>query len=410
MRNVWLAVTVTVCGLAGDLFAQGGQPTPSVLDRYGLEIAWGGQAVLNPSRDKVASITSDEELVYVQASSGVLSAFDDETGQRRWAVRLGRFDEPTFPTVSNEDVVLAVVGTSMFGIDKRQGGILWTLRLPGPPSTGPAIDSEQIYVGTLDGSVYAFSLKKIRELYIERRLPQWSGETVLWRYQAGKEITSPPISDGSRVNFASRNGSLYSVSSFKASLQYQFETDAPIVAPMARVGDTQFLASEDYNFYAINATNGKVLWEFVTGLPIRKPPHAIGNSLFLAPDRGGLYCLDVGTGDLRWWHPKLTDFIATTHSVTFTRDWDGNLTLVNLKDGRMIGRVPASDYPHHVANDRNDRVYLATTTGRVMALRQTGHDMPIYHKFPERLPILPEFAPEVPAPPAANEPTSTEAQ
>jgi len=376
-----------------------GEPTPAVLSRYGLEMMWSAQAVLNPSRDTLAHITLDEELVYIMGTNGVLTAFDAENGQRQWAVRLGRFDETSFPPVSNENVVLAVVGPSMYGLSKRTGGIMWTLRLPGAPSTGPTVDDTQVYVGTLDGSLYAFSLKKIQQLYLERRLPQWSHDTQVWRYQAAKEVTSPPISVGRTVNFASRDGSLYAVTTNRRELTYQFETDAPIVAPMARVGDTQFLASEDYTFYAINANNGKVLWEVVTGLPIRKAPYAIGSSLFLAPDRGGLYCLDVATGEKRWWHPKLTDFVSTTNAITFARDYDKNLVLVGLKDGELIGRIPASAYPRHVANDRTDRVYLANDSGRILAIRQVGHDIPVFHKYPDRLPLLPDFAPEVGAPP-----------
>lgn len=409
MRNVLLTIATMVFGLCGSLAAEAagqrtprGEPTPAVLSRYGLEAAWSAQAELNPSRDQVAHITLDEELIYVQSTSGTLTALDAENGQRRWAVQLGRFDEPTFPTVTNEDVVLAVVGTSIFGINKRTGGITWTLRLPGPASTGPAVDETQMYVGTIDGSLYAYSLRKIRELYLERKLPEWSYAALVWRYQAAKEVTSPPITTGLTVNFASRDGSLYAVTANQRKLSYQFETDAPIVAPMARVGDTQFLASEDSNFYAINATNGKVLWEFVTGLPIRKTPYAIGNSLFIAPDRGGLFCLEVSNGAQRWWHPRLTDFVSATSTTVYARDWDGNLAIVDLKDGHLVGRIPASAYQRHIGNDRTDRIYLATDSGRILALRQIGHDIPVFHKYPERLPILPEFAPEEPEPPAAG--------
>ena len=184
-------------------------PTQQQLSPFGLERAWWGQATLNASRDKVRHVTIDEDIVYVQASSGIATAFNSETGERLWATLLGRFDQPSFPAVSNEDLALMVVGSTMYGIDKRTGKTVWTLVLPGQPSTGPSVDDNQVYIGTLDGSVYAFSLKKIRQLYREQRLPQWSQEALVWRYKAGKEVTSPPIVTGRVVNFASRDGSLY---------------------------------------------------------------------------------------------------------------------------------------------------------------------------------------------------------
>ncbi|MBA4030922.1 MAG: pyrrolo-quinoline quinone, partial [Planctomyces sp.] len=174
----------------------------------GLERAWWGQAVFNPSRDKISHVVIDEDNVYVQASSGHITAFDAEDGRKLWAVLLGTNDEPMFPMAANETDCLAIVGAKMVCMEKRTGKILWTLRLPGAPSTGAALDENHVYFGALDGSVYAFSLKRIRELYLEQRLPQWSNDAFVWRYKAAGEITSPPIPSGRLVKFASRDGSV----------------------------------------------------------------------------------------------------------------------------------------------------------------------------------------------------------
>lgn len=398
----WLSMAALAAaqqGLVGDGFI-----STTLLNRYGLETAWTAQAVLNPSRDKVAHLVLDEELLYVQATNGIVTAFDAETGVRAWAVRLGSFDEPSFPAESNETMVMIVVGTKMYGIEKRTGNVVWTLRLPGAPSTSPSADDTQVYVGTLDGSVYAFSLKKIKELYSDRKLPQWSHEAMVWRYQAAKEITSPPLTSGRTVNFASRDGSLYAVSPNRRELTFQFETDAPIVAPMAQWGDQQYLASEDYTFYAINASSGQVIWEFIAGLPIRTSPEIVRGNLYIHPDRGGLYCLDAAEGAQKWWQPRLEEFLAVANDIVFSRDINNDIVMVTAADGHTVGRLPAGRYRRHVSNDRTDRVYLATDTGRIAALRFRGRTFPVYHKHPERLPLLPEFAPEVPTPPEAESP------
>ncbi len=369
-------------------------PTQVQLSHFGLERAWWGQATLNPSRDKVRHVAIDEDLVYVQASSGVTTAFNSETGERLWATQLGRFDQPSFPAVSNEDLALIVVGSTMYGVDKLSGKTVWTLVLPGQPSTGPSVDDNQVYVGTLDGSVYAFSLKKIRQLYREQRLPQWSHEALVWRYQAGKEVTSPPIVTGRVVNFASRDGSLYSVSAPDRKLLYQLQTDAPIVAPLARSGKIQYMASEDNTFYALNVENGKVHWEFTSGLPIRRAPFAIANDLYITPDRGGMYCLEAATGTQRWWQPSLTRFLAVAGGSMFGSDDDGNLIKVSRANGAISGSFPLRVFTIRVSNDRTDRLYLSTESGLIIALRQKGELLPVFHKFPDRLPIVPLVTPE----------------
>ncbi|WP_010584508.1 outer membrane protein assembly factor BamB family protein [Schlesneria paludicola] len=374
----------------------GGNPLPTQqqLSHLSLERAWWSHAVINPQRDKVEHVTVDEDLVYVQATSGVMTAFDAENGRQIWSVQVGRFDQPSFAATSNEDEVLTVNGGSMYGIDKATGRVLWNLVLPGQPSTGPSVDDDQVYFGTLDGSVYAYDLKKIHKLYEERRLPKWSGQAQVWKSKAAKEITSPPMPVGRFVYFASRDASLYSVAKSNRKLIYQFETDGPIVAPLARSGDTLFVASDDNNFMALMLTSGKVKWEFTSGLPIRKPIRAIGQDLYVFPQRGGMYSLDPASGNQRWSQPDLSEFVAIMGDTVATTDVDGNIVLVNRAKGEILGSMPLRRFSVRVGNERTDRIYMATESGVVMCLRQIGHNFPVFHQYPDRLPLLPEFAPE----------------
>ena len=163
--------------------AQPRLPGPRLLDRYGLERAWWGQAMLNTHRDEVTFVTADEEQVYVQASSGTVTAFDAETGKRLWAIQRGRRDAPGQPPVANSELVLVVSGMDLYAFAKWSGELLWEIDLPKIPSTSPTIDDKRVYIGSLDGSVYAFNLDKIGELYNERLLPQWSRVAVDWRFQ-----------------------------------------------------------------------------------------------------------------------------------------------------------------------------------------------------------------------------------
>ena len=420
----FLAATLMIGGIAAAQPSRGAPSIPSTqaLARQGLQLSWWGQGVLNPSRDKVQQLSSDEDCVYVQSNGGIITAFDALTGQRRWSVQLGRFDDYSFQAVSNEDVVLVVVGTDMYGLDKISGNTLWSLRLPGQPSTSPAADETQVYLGMLDGSVYAYDLAKIRELFYEGKLPDWSFQAIKWRFQASKEITSPPVVIGTRVCFASRDGNVYAVSADRRKMVFQFETDAPIVAPLAHVEDILYLASEDFSFYALRVKpklqdpsgkkqagegayredisplkdreSGKVLWEFTSGRPIRKSPFPIGPDIYLMPDRGGFFCFNSQTGDKKWWQPQGADFVAASAQKVYVSDREDNLLILSRANGGIIGSLPLRQFPVRFANDRTDRIVMATKGGLVMMLQEIGHSIPRYHMHPERLPILPEFASE----------------
>lgn len=382
-------------------------PSQRLLSRYGLERGWWGQATLNPSRDTVRYFTVDEENVYVQATSGVVTAFDNESGRRLWAVQLGRRDLFSYALASNEEFALVAVGMQLFALDKYSGDLLWEIRLPAHPSTSPAMDEKYVYIGTLDGSVYAFSLRKIHELFNENLLPQWSHETLVWRYKTAKSITTPPISTGRVVDFASQDNLLYSVSADEREQIFLFETDAPVSAPMVRSEGLLYMASEDFNFYCLNAENGRVRWEFVSGLPVRQAPVVIGPHVFLLPDRGGMYCLSKTSGSQIWWQPKGTEFLAATPELVFMSDSLDNVVMLDRRDGAPLGALPMRYFKKRVANDRTDRLFLASESGLVISIRDQNREFPLYHKHPERRPIMPMFAEETPPAGTSTSPPTT---
>ncbi|MFO0917568.1 MAG: PQQ-binding-like beta-propeller repeat protein [Planctomycetaceae bacterium] len=394
-------------------------PSPQVLSRYGLERMWWGQGVLNPSRDRVHFLHADEDSVYVQSSNGTITAFDAESGQRRWAVRLGKFDAPTFRIATNEDQATIVAGSFLCGLDKFSGRTLWRIRLPSQPSTSPVIDDEQVYLGMLDGSVYAFSLKRIRELQAESRLPEWTNDALVWRFRSSAELTSPPVLFDTRICFANRKGDVYGVTKSTRELVFQFETNAGVVTPISRRGELLFVATEQKAFYALKVKpradmaveqkstktvhsplmkrdleSGKIAWEFTSGLPIRQAPIGMGSDLFLIPDRGGFYCLDAQTGVKKWWQPDAERFVAATAGFIYASDEDQNLVIISRQDGQIVGRLPMRRFDMRLANVRTDRLVLATSRGYVLVLREKGRTVPTFHTYPDRLPLMPEFESE----------------
>jgi outer membrane protein assembly factor BamB len=394
---VFAALVVSV--VASPAFAQRGGnselPQQSLLNRYGLERAWWGQAAIDTTRERIVYFGMDEDNVYLQTSSGMITAFNGETGRRLWDLRLGRPDSPSLPVTSNEDLVFAVVGMNLYAVNKWTGRPAWHTPLMRYPSTSATADNHRLYVGFLGGSVEAFNLRKLRELASEGLLPQFKYKASEWRYNTSKEITTPAVSTGRTVMFAASNGSLYTVQADNRELIYQFETDFPVSAPLVHTENSLFLASEDFNLYCIDPRRGGIRWRFPSGFPITKSPRVIGPQIFVTPEGGGLYCLSAETGERIWpWHPRMTDFLAATSSKVFASDSLNNVVMLSRQDGNILGTLPLRNFSMHLPNDRTDRLYLATPKGLVICIREENADFPMYHMHPERRPILPEFATE----------------
>jgi outer membrane protein assembly factor BamB len=371
-------------------------PAENELGQLGLTRSWWGQAVTNSARDTVSHLTCDEESVYVQTSSGVVSSFDAETGKRKWSTQMGLSDRPSFPVAINDDLVLSVNGMTLNAVDKNTGDIVWTLKLPGQPASSPAVDQDYLFLGFLDGSLYAFDMREIRRLYGKKLLPEWGYLSVLWRYKSRKSVSTPAVITNRLVAFASEDGTLYSVTKRDRDLLFQFETDAALSAPPAVFRDSLLLASQDFKVYSIGVNNGRYNWQFATGEPILAAPMVVGNEAYITPEEGGLLKLRADIGRPMWSAPApgVYRVVSIGPSRIYGVDRRDNLMVVDRRTGAIERVMRVAPFSRHVVNNRSDRIFLATTTGLVTCLHEVGRDFPMFHLRPDRQPILPEIAPE----------------
>lgn len=390
-----------------------GLPGRNLLDRFGLERAWSNQATIDVRSDVVRHLVADEDVVIVQSRFGLITVFDAQSGVKLWDGQVARDNQYSYPAVTNADTLFIVIGSTLYARGKFDGDERWSLRLPHVPSTSPTADNERMYVGALDGSVYAFDLALIERLQREGRLHQYRDEATVWRYKTSGEIIAAPVADEKRVVFASKTGSLYAVTPNSRDLAFQFETNVAASAPLDIVSgadptlDTIYYAAGDTNFYALRASNGTTRWLYVAGSPIREKPHPIGDSVFLVPVGAGMYDLDAANGRVRWWVPSARQFIAASPTRVFASDEGGGVSVIGREDGAVLGTLPLLNFPIRFQNERTDRLYLCSTSGLVTCLREEGAELPIYHRYPERRPIVPLFpgqgpedAPAVETPPA----------
>ncbi|MCA8991626.1 MAG: PQQ-like beta-propeller repeat protein [Planctomycetaceae bacterium] len=381
-------------------------PKEDELNPLGLTMMWWAQATIDRNRDEVQFITNDEQNVYLQSRSGLMTTFNVETGERRWSKLLGIPDRVGYPAATNDRQILVSIGSNVISMDKLTGQELWKLRVPELPSASPEVDDNLAYVGTVDGSVYAFDLKRVRELHQESRLPEWAHIAQRWHRQAPGEITSSPISTGTTVSFASKSGVVIGVNTRDKQPRYDFYTDGQIVSPVGRSEDLIFVTDDNGRLFCINQDNGQLRWTYSTGTYIQEQPRAIGHQLFIITHRRGMECLSVAGGNTMWSQAGITEFIAASETRIYGSDVSGNLIIMNRQDGSILGTLRMRKFGMRIANDRTDRIVLSTPGGLIVCLRESGAEFPAYHLFPNRQPILPEMfdesaAPEEPEAPAA---------
>ena len=396
MQAIRLFLTTCVFGIATTAALANELPASTELARFGLKMAWWGRAAVDPGREKVDFVVNDEELVFVRSTAGIITAFDAETGRKAWSTLVGRPDQQSYAPVSNSGQLLVSVGLNLYSINKRNGDVLWELKLPKHPSSPPAVDDDQVYLGMVDGSVYGFDLKIVQQLHNQRMLPAFSHLAQMWRYQTPSEIISPPISTSRSVSFASSSGSFYSVAAKGQKLIFQFETDAKIMTPLGRNENSILLASENSRMYCLNQDNGQYRWAFTSAHAIRQQPRFFGSRVYVTPETVGTYALNADTGSQIWDRPQeqARQILMVGQSRIYAFNGQKEIVIIEAADGHVVGKLPYRHFIKTPTNDRTDRMFLTTQEGLIVCLKERDSGIPSYHLYPERRPILPELSPE----------------
>jgi outer membrane protein assembly factor BamB len=396
-RRLLASACLLVVGFAGTAFGQSTfseLPSEAMLGRLGLQRAWWGFATVDSIRDRVKYLVGDEQVTLVESHTGMVTAFDNATGRRRWAVQVGATTDTRYAPSTTDQVVIVVSGRKVFGLDKQSGNVAWDVDVPSAPSTSAATDELHAYLGAIDGSVFALDLKYLSLLAKDVSQRRFLYHSIAWTYRTGGRVPYAPVSIGKILCVPSEDGSLYGLDTEHHRPKFQFETDQPLGAPIGQLGNQIVVATKDLKVYSLNAETGGLKWEVLLGLHVRQQPRIIDEHVFVCTEGGGMRCLLSKDGREVWSNRQATRFLAATPAIVYATGAVDDVVLLNRANGRAVGSFSLRGMPVRIANDRTDRLYFASEKGLVLCVRERERDYPLYHKQPEKRPVEPEIAPE----------------
>lgn len=143
-----LVVTISALGQQRSLVMTHPRlPDRAELERLNLKLGWATTLSLEGKRDTVATVQLFEQLLLVQLRSGLVSAYDAESGMLLWSVRPGASFPPLIPEGTADDrFVIVVRDVRMYGIGRQSGKLEWTFEMPTIPSSAPTTDGERVYI------------------------------------------------------------------------------------------------------------------------------------------------------------------------------------------------------------------------------------------------------------------------
>lgn len=148
--------------------------------------------------------------------------------------------------------------------------------------SSPSISGGVLYVGNLDGYVYAIDIV--------------SG-ILIWKFKTEDGVTSSPLIDSGIVYIGSNDGNVYAIDAAKGTKIWSFKTGAWVNSSPKLNDGVLYIGSNDKNFYALDPTNGMLKRKFQAKGPVISFPAFYHNFVIVCggQDDGNVYVLDKNT-------------------------------------------------------------------------------------------------------------------
>jgi outer membrane protein assembly factor BamB len=418
------------------LYSDPEPPPREVLDRLNLKQEWRTYVPMDGRKDGFVSIQLADGQMFVQTRSGMVAALDAETGRMYWHTTFGKTYQASFPLAVNSFAVYAVNGGTIYALDRATGAVKWKFRQPEGLSAAPVADDVQMYLSTGSGRMYGYFLpgasateggktpaltapppptpdKTVDTTSGSPYASTPSGEkegivyrepqpTYAWETNTHARLEFTPLMSYEALFVATPNGTVVGVSKYPFSSVvpelYRLKLDGPITAPpghfedvfkSGQVEETAYVG-DDSNVYAIGIAGGKHQWRFTVGTAVVHRPIATAEDVYVTTERSGMFRLSRTTGEPQWRIKRGTRtvesnadadrLLAVNPKFVYATDKSNRLLILDRARGTEVSSYDTRDFVFPVANEMNDRLYLAANSGVVVCLHDKEYTKPYFHQ------------------------------
>jgi outer membrane protein assembly factor BamB len=272
----------------------------------------------NPGRSWTAQISGSDNKqrlaaspvvgggqLFVMDTAGVVSAFDAQTGAKRWSTGFSlKGDGQTSiygggASYADGRVYITTGLGEVAALDATNGSIVWKVKPAGPLRGSPTIAFNSIFVMTMDNQIYSLNAADGAALWNEAASSGQTGVFGVAAPAAGQGTIVAGFSTGELVAFRYENGrQLWSDALARTSLSTTVgvltDIDADPIIDRGRV----FALGQGGRMAAYELVTGQRIWELnLAGI---STPAIAGDWIFTLTDDGKLLCIQRATGKVRW--------------------------------------------------------------------------------------------------------------
>ncbi|MBL9125734.1 MAG: PQQ-like beta-propeller repeat protein, partial [Planctomycetaceae bacterium] len=187
---------------------------------------------------------------------------------------------------------------------------------------------------------------------------------LLWKFttEQGAFESTPVVADGI-VYIGSLDGNLYAVRLSDGTEKWRFHTELGFAASAAVSNGFVYIGDTEGRFYCLDAATGKAKWGFETQAEIDSSANFIGDRVIFGSQDASLYCLQAADGALVWKYTiedQIRCFPTIVDERAFVAGCDSKLHVIDLTKGEKIASVEIDAPTGTSPAVQGDFVYFGT--------------------------------------------------
>jgi outer membrane protein assembly factor BamB len=172
----------------------------------------------------------------------------------------------------------------LYALDLETGEKIWEFKVEIGFVTGPAVREDRIFLGDIDGFFYCVD----------------KAGGLVWKHQAGAEINSSANFYGTNVLFGSQDTKLYSLDEKSGKLTWEHETADQVRCGVTIVDNRAFVAGCDGGLHTIELDKGTELSSVDIQSPTGCTPAVMGDTVFVGTEAAGFFAIDLKNSVVKW--------------------------------------------------------------------------------------------------------------
>jgi hypothetical protein len=198
-----------------------------------------------------------------------------------------------------------------------------------------------------------------------------------WELYTSAGVAGAPAVVSDSVFCGGLDGKVWAVDMAKRPIWqlpgFYFKTDGPITADLSADDYGVYVASQDSKLYCLDRGSGKIKWTYYAGLPLVDQPVIVGNLILQRIPNRGMVAINKTEGkyirDAVWTQPYAEQVVAADEKYIYVRSGGSTILALDRTTGKSMFQSERSDLVVFATNPETPMIYAATSSGTVLGVK-----------------------------------------